>query len=240
MCYSAEASFTAGAVLLPAGAYCVRAALQKRPALLPLALVPLFFAAQQISEGFVWLGLHHGDPDLVRPASLVFLFFALAFWPFWFPLLSALSEPRRARRRLFVALTAAATVWFWVLFYPLLVGPESLLTTRVVHHSVQYSITDLAVYRYVPRSVLRVLYFLCVAVPMVLGSESIGKVPGLVLAASAVVAAVAYDYAFASVWCFFAAILSGYLCYVFATMPAAVPVREESVAMPGDVRPIPS
>jgi hypothetical protein len=40
-----------------------------------------------------------------------------------------------------------------------------------------------------------------------------------VLAGSAVAAALLFEHAFVSVWCFFAAALSAYLCYVFRAMP---------------------
>jgi hypothetical protein len=41
MCFSAEASFAAGAALLPAGIYCTSVAARKRPAYLPLAVIPI-------------------------------------------------------------------------------------------------------------------------------------------------------------------------------------------------------
>src|SRR3954452_7547143 len=94
MCFSAEASFAASAALLPAGVYCVRAA-RKRSASLPLAVIPLAFSAQQFAEGLVWVGLGRGDPALVEGSSLAFLFFALAFWPFWVPFSVAFTTRRK-------------------------------------------------------------------------------------------------------------------------------------------------
>jgi hypothetical protein len=182
----------------------------------------MLFGVQQISEGFVWHGLQHEDAAQTRSASLVFLFFALAFWPFWFPVLTALMEPLPGRKSIFVILSVAATAWFWVLFYPLATGPESLLTTGAVHHSIQYRYDGLAIYNYMPKTPLRLLYFLSVALPPLLGSETWGRIPGLVLGASALLAVIAFDYAFVSVWCFFAAALSIYCCVVFYRLPRAV------------------
>jgi hypothetical protein len=65
-----------------------------------------------------------------------------------------------------------------------------------------------------------VLYFLSVALPPALGSENWGRIPGLVLGGSALAAWWFYDYAFVSVWCFFAAVLASYLCVVFYRLPA--------------------
>ena len=83
MCFSAEASFGAAALLVPSGAYCLRSAVRKMPRWLPLAAVPLVFGIQQCSEGLVWVGLGRDDAALTREASLVYLFFALTFWPCW-------------------------------------------------------------------------------------------------------------------------------------------------------------
>lgn len=221
MCFSPEASFAVGAALVPAGAYCLRAAWARGRRLLPVAVVPLGFAAQQAAEGFVWLGLAAGDPARTRPAAFAFLFFALAFWPVWVPLAAAVAERRPASRRLLAAWTVLASAWFWVLYYPLLADP-SLLTVDVSHHSVRYAYPDLPVRRYVPRPVLQLLYFLTVAVPMLVESGRGGRVPGGLLAATVAAAAVLYDHAFVSVWCFFAAALSAYLCVVFARLPGPV------------------
>ena len=219
MCFSAEASFVAGAALLPAGGYCVYQAIRKKPSALVLAVVPLFFGIQQISEGFVWHALEHGDTEQTRTGSLIFLFFALAVWPFWFALVAAIMEPSPPRRRWFFVLAVLTTGWFWVLYYPLLVGPDSYLQIQIVHHSIQYRFPDLAIHQYIPRPLLRSLYMVSVALPMCLGSEKWGIIPGLVLGASAVVALLVFDYAFISVWCFFGAILAGYLCYIFGRLP---------------------
>jgi len=230
MCFSPEASFAVGGALLPTGAYCLWSALAKGRRYLPLAFVPLGLGLQQIAEGFVWRGLQAGDAVQTREASLVFLFFALAFWPFWWPLLAAVLEPRPRMRRLFTAIAIAAIGWFWVLFFPLAAGADSLLTTEIVHHSIRYSYPDLAIYDVVPRPVLRVLYLLCAVVPLALGSNISGRLPGLLVLASAVVAATAFDYAFVSVWCFFAAIISAYLCAMFHRLP---PLRSNKTAKAG-------
>ena len=68
---------------------------------------------QQISKGFVWM--HHTDTAQARTPALFFLFFALAFWPFWFPVLTTIMEPQPKRKWVFAAISLAATAWFWVL-----------------------------------------------------------------------------------------------------------------------------
>ena len=231
MCFSAEASFTVGAALVPVGVYCTAAALRKRPRLLPLALVPLFFGLQQISEGFVWIGLRRGDPTLVRDASLFFLFFALAFWPLYFPFMTAWMESDQRKRKVFSIVAIVAIGWFWVLYFPIITAPDAVLKTHVVEHSIQYDYSGLAIYQYVPRPLLRIMYFLCVAIPLALGSQSLGRTAGLIFAASAIVAVLLYDYAFVSVWCFFAAALSAYLCWIFARIRSVEAATEPKAIM---------
>jgi hypothetical protein len=97
-----------------------------------------------------------------------------------------------------------------------------------VHHSIQYDYPDLAIYRYVDKTPLRVLYFLFVALPPLLGSETWGRIPGLVLGASALLTVLVFEYAFVSVWCFFAALMSIYCCVVFYRLRAPATAQVES------------
>ncbi len=228
MCFSMAASVAAGTILLPGGGYCVAKAARHRKRYLALAAVPIFFGIQQLSEGLVWFGIGHGDPFLTRVGSLIFLFFALAWWPFWFPLMTAIMEPPSRLRKAASVLALVAVSWFWILYVPILTGPDSVLQTLIVQHSIVYDYHGLAIYHYVPRGLLRILYFLCVALPMVCARTGLGRVPGLFFAGSAIVALGIYDYAFISVWCFFAAILSTYICWVLAQLPASDPSRENA------------
>jgi hypothetical protein len=198
----------------------LRAAWLKNPRLLPLAVTPLGFAVQQIAEGCVWAGLSARDGAWVRAAALVYLFFALAFWPWWVSVATAVLETRPARKRFLVGLSVATTAWFWVLYFPLVNGPDALLSVTVVRHSLVYSYFDLGVYQYVPRDALRALYLLSVVLPFAVGPKLFGWLPGVLLLGSVVVAAAVYQYAFISVWCFFAAALTGTLCAVLYRLPA--------------------
>jgi hypothetical protein len=219
MCFSAEASFAAGAALVPAGVYCMQAAARRKPRWLPLAAVPVFFGLQQISEGFVWVGLERGDGELTLRGALGFLLPALAGWPFWTPLLIWAMETHPVRKKLLLLWTALSTVWFWVLFWPLVMAPETLLTTRIQHHSILYSFDDLPVYQYLSLLAVRILYVLTVTIPLVISSDRGAMVPALLVAGTLAVTFVFFHYAFVSVWCFFAAVLSIILVWVFYRLP---------------------
>jgi hypothetical protein len=225
MCFSAEASFAAAAVLVPAGGYCIARAMRYSLRYLPLALVPLAFAAQQCAEGFVWLGLGRDDPDLVRDASRIYLFFALAYWPFMVPFSLCVRE-RRPKQRLLLALIALLSL-IWVWFYlPLALDPDRWLTTRVVHHSVSYDFEDLPALGYLPITAWRFVYLVFICAPMALAvpkrSERGILVPVVVLLVAGLflVCYILFAYAFTSVWCFFAAFLSLMLCVVCHRLPS--------------------
>jgi hypothetical protein len=231
MCFSATASFAVGAALLPAGVYCTRMAVRKGRAYLPLAAVPFAFSAQQFCEGLVWVGLGREDAALVEAASVAYLFFAIAFWPVWIPLSILSAETRRGAKH-FLGILAVLGLAFTWLFWPIWWEPDRWLMTEVVHHSIRYKYVGIPGFALVPPAVWRFAYLLLVAVPLAVGctggrltatGRASGIVGGLGLGAAFVVSYFFFWHAFTSVWCFFAALLAGLLCVVFARLPDAQP-----------------
>ncbi|MBI1913585.1 MAG: hypothetical protein HYS12_02340 [Planctomycetes bacterium] len=219
MCFSPEASFGLGAVLLPAGAYCVRTALKQKASWLPLGITPLLLGVQQVCEGLVWVGLRSEEATLVRPASLVFLFFGLAVWPFWMPVAAACIESRPAARRVWFAMAVLGLGWLVLLYLPILHDPDRYLTTRVEHHSIAYEYAEVPVVRAIPPELFRLLYAVLGGLPLIACSDGRVRLFGILLGVAAVVSRLMFVYAFASVWCFFAAALSFYLCYALTRRP---------------------
>ena len=74
MCFSATASFSAGAVLLGLGALTLKSA--RRPRELLYAAIPLLFAIQQLSEGVIWLTFRYETPQLNVVMTHVYSFFS--------------------------------------------------------------------------------------------------------------------------------------------------------------------
>lgn len=227
MCFSPEASFASAAVLLPFGAFTLRSALRTAPRMWPFALVPCVFGLQQACEGFVWFGLERGDESLTRPAARAYLFFALAFWPFWFSTCAAIIEPKRGRRWLLAAFALLSTGWFWFAYLPVLTDPLAA-GACVCHHSIRYTYSDTFVVGSFGPWELRAAYLLTAALPVGFCSlRRVLLVPLALAAASAGAAAVVFDYAFTSVWCLFAAVLSVSIAHTIAH--AAVPWTAESL-----------
>jgi len=223
LCFSAEASFATGAVLVPAGIYCVRTARERDPRYLALAASPVVFAVQQACEGFVWLGLDRGDPGLARAASLSFLFFALVFWPCWMPFSASRMEERRRVRWVLGGASAAALAIGLMFFLPLLFRGNEWLRPGVRFHSIVYDYSILPAFWGIGTNAWHVGYIAVVALPLVVEGGWRLKVFSGMIVASAVLSHIAFAYAFISIWCAFAALLSAWLCFVCSKLERVVP-----------------
>jgi MFS family permease len=219
VCFSAEASFVTGAVLLPAGVYCTVAAVRKNRSYLPHAVAPLLFAVQQFAEAGVWAGLDRDDPAVVRPFALVFLFFAVAFWPAWASFAAAFLEPRPRWRGCLFALSALGFVLGLTCYLPAAGRYDEWVQVRIAGHSVQYDLSRMPAAETVVGAVWRWVYLGLVCLPLLTTRDRRLGLFGVAVATAAVIAYLVFRYAFASVWCFFAAALSAQLCYVLYRVP---------------------
>ena len=229
MCFSPTASFTLAGILAVGGGYCVRKALRDDRALLPLAIIPLAFAVQQFCEGWVWTGIHRGEPGLIKVASISYLLFALLFWPVWVPFSTLLVERSRRTRRALRAMTALGAVLGLALTIPILVDPHWLAVEAHVR-SVHYNIGDSPIFGVLPEWLWEALYVVVVATPLFVSSVRKLVHCGVAVIVSAMATYVFFDHALASVWCFFADVLSLYLVFLFASRPAVI--RPLAPAMP--------
>jgi Family of unknown function (DUF6629) len=93
MCFSAEAGFTAAAILLTAGAIGIQRAYRTDRRYLPLAALPIFFGFQQLFEGLVWTGNALSSDAMVQRYSLAYMFFSWLAWPVWIPFSAYFLEP---------------------------------------------------------------------------------------------------------------------------------------------------
>lgn len=224
MCFSSTASFTAAACLLPLGLAASRITLKRqRPQLLPLALMPVFFAIQQALEGVVWLGLERpgGSHDVFTQASaLAYLFFALAFWLAWLPWCALQSWGASSggwRQRWIWGLLGLGLVMGVLLWLPLLLDPSRLDPT-VVHGSIDYR-AQLLGEDVIGYPLGSVIYAITISVPLLLTPYRRLRwfVAMLLLAFS--LAQVVFLYAFSSVWCYFSAVLSAQVLWIVLEEP---------------------
>jgi hypothetical protein len=238
MCFSPEASFVSSAALFPAGIYCIKSAFAKNPPFMCLAVVPVIFGIQQFAEGLAWLGVQGGDDALAHAAGIVFLAFAFAFWPFWIPMCGSVLESPGPKKILCGCFVALGLIGGLTMYVPLLLDP-AVLQVRTSHHSLYYDLESSPVFVRMPLIYWELLYVVIVAVPALISRTSGIFLLGVAVVVSAALTHVFFWYATVSVWCFFAAVLSLYLCYAFWKMPAAMRVggkaSETQIGLPDRV-----
>lgn len=212
MCFSATASFTLFSGLVPIGAYAIVKARGSNSRLMPFAVYPLAFGIQQGAEGLVWLGLQNGNAALVSSASRGFLFFSHFFWLAWVPLSVWMIETEPARKRALAMLSVLGFFYGLSVFLPSLLVSDWLVTEQI-NRSLDYK-TTLVYDGFISRTALRVFYAVIVVGSLFLSSDRRIQMFGALVVASLLLTYGFFAYAFISVWCFFAAILSVYLAVI--------------------------
>lgn len=197
MCFSATASFSAGAFLLGVSVLSLRAA--RRPRELPLAAIPLLFAIQQLTEGVIWLTFRYEAPLLNAVMTHVYSFFSHVLWPVFVPVAVLLIEPPGWRRTALAAIAAAGLAVGAYLMYTLV---NFTVVARPTGQHIEY------VSPHFYAAAVMVLYLLSTCIGPILSTHRMVRVFGVLALLS--FASVYYFYAtwFISVWCFFAALLS--------------------------------
>ncbi len=224
MCFSATASFSAGAILLGLGTLTLKSASRRRE--LPFAAIPLLFAIQQLSEGVIWLTFRHGAPQLNVVMTYVYSFFSHVLWPVYVPVAVLLMEPRGWRRRALLAFVAAGVAVGAYLLYFLIAFP---IVSRPTGQHIEY------VSPHFFAMLAMALYLMSTTLSPILSTHRVVKVFGVLALLSFAAAYFFYAIWFISVWCFFAALLSAvvYLHFVLrgaATRKPANPQLEKKVA----------
>lgn len=212
MCFSATASFTASIVLIPAGIYCIRESLFTEKRLMAFACWPLFFGLQQALEGFVWLGVENHNLNLINFASFGFLFFSHFFWLIWTPFSSFYLETNHKIRVGLMIFTLIGFCYGVALYFPV-VYQENFLNVSVINGSINYY-TIFIFQELVPKHFTISLYIMIILGSLFLSSNRKINIFGMQLFVAAIVTQLVFNYAFSSVWCFFAAGLSIYLAYM--------------------------
>jgi hypothetical protein len=217
MCFSASASFTASTLLVGLGAASIARNGSKPHRM--FAAVPLIFAAQQAAEGTVWLTMH--DPShapLHQLAVSAFLAVALVIWPVWLPLSLLRVERSPLPRRVLQALSLAG-VLLGTYTSSLLVRWRPI--ARLAGHSLRYEYTTSDGS---PSQVIWVLaYLLPTILPLFVSTIALGRTIGTLVVVSLAITFVIERNALASVWCFFAAIISGLIVFAIGREQLAVP-----------------
>jgi hypothetical protein len=203
MCFSATASFALSGVLTVAGVASI-ARNSSEPHRM-FAALPLIFAGQQAAEGVVWLTSENpGQATLQRIAVAAFLGLALIIWPIWLPMSLQRIERNPARRRVLTGM-----IWFGgiVAVSALVLLMRTRPVAVIAGHSMRYDRSGAMGFA---RDLLVLLAYVVATVgPLFVSTASLTRTIGTTLVLSLVATALIERGSLTSVWCFFAAILSG-------------------------------
>ncbi len=208
MCFSATASFSAGAVLLGIGALTLKSA--RRPREWPFAAIPLLFAIQQLSEGVIWVTFSADAPLLNTVMTYLYSFFSHVLWPVYLPVAVLMIEPPGGRRRTLSTLVVAGSAVGIYLLYVLVAFP---VVSRPTGQHVEYDSPHFFA------AAVMTLYLVSTTVSPLLSTLRGVRVFGALALLSFGAAYYFYARWFISVWCFFAALLSIVIYLHFARRP---------------------
>lgn len=217
MCFSAEASFAAAAVLLPAGAVGLRRAYQSDRRYLAFAALPVYFGLQQLFEGLVWIGGRLGSDPWIERFSLAYMFFSWLAWPVWVPFATYFLEPFK-RRHLYLVFSIMGAIVGAMQYFPYF-AHEGWLVTRFLQHAISYEGTVLFDF-IMRREMTYALYLFVVIAPLVSSSNPSARVFGYLIIAVLIVVFLFFRFAYISAFCFGGALMSTYIVYTVYRPPA--------------------
>lgn len=206
MCFSPTASFVSAAAIATIGVATLRHVREPRTIL--FAATPMLFALHQFTEGLVWLGLQGRIGPIGRDhAAFLFTMYAQGLLPFLMPLAVTLMEPAGWRRKVMLGLTAiggVAAAWdaYGLIFLPsrVFVDHNSIAYRNVMTGSLPISL----------------MYILATCGALLLSRYRVVRWYGVVNVVALTIVQVVKAETFASVWCFYAALMSMMLYWQFS------------------------
>jgi len=226
MCFSAEASFTAAALLIPLGGVALTRAVKVAPKYAPLCALPLLFGFQQAMEGLVWVAGAQPDAAWVERFSLAYMFFSWIAWPVWVPVSVYFLEPPK-RRPLYLALAVGGAMLGGLQYIPYF-AHEGWLTTNFLRYAISYNDTQL-LDALMTRDATYLLYLVFIIMPLVISSDRSARIFGALVTLTLAITYFFFSFAYISVFCMGGAIMSFYLVWMIfrkgvdAAPPVAAP-----------------
>ena len=225
MCFSAEASSTAAAVLLPAGVIGMQRAYRTDQRYLPLTALPIFFGLQQAFEGLVWTGNALSSDTMVQRFSLAYMFFSWLAWPVWVPLSTYFLEPC-GRRYVYLIFAIMGGMLGAMQYFPYF-AHDGWLVTKFLPHAISYQGSVLFDY-IMRRELTNAIYLFVIIAPLLTSSDRHAQIFGVLISVVATVTYLFFQFAYISVFCFGGALMSLYIVYV--TFQTARPSEEGDLA----------
>jgi len=171
------------------------------------ALLPLFFAIHQFTEGFVWLGVGgHIPTQATSFFAAIFIYYAQAALPFLIPLSLWLIESNKNRKKWLMLLSILGFSLTIYATYYLALTPSSV------------SVVNNTLYYYNPWTTniyYATSYVITTCGALMLSSSLAIELFGLLNLIGLVLIFWWRPYGFTSLWCLYAAVISGLLYFYF-------------------------
>jgi hypothetical protein len=208
MCFSAGASFAGGVIISAIGVITIRKV--HKPSQILFASIPLFFGFQQFAEGIVWLTLPLQGYEIVRNLAVyIFLITAQLIWPMLIPLSVLFMEVSEKKKKILkVLLLAGATlsVYYGYCLITYNVNPQ------IQGYHIQYE-NDFPKPLALPSFII---YLIATIVPLFVSSIKRTHLLGLLMTLSCLLTGIFFTQYLTSVWCFFAALISGVIFWIMS------------------------
>lgn len=208
MCFSAGASFTGGVIISAIGIVTIIKV--HNPSQILFASIPLFFGFQQITEGLLWLVLPlAGYEVLQNVAAYTFLIMAQAIWPVLIPFSMLLMELSKKKKKILYGLLGVGVVLSIYYSYCLLIYNVS---PQIIGYHIHYA-SDF------PKSLViaaSILYLIATITPLFVSSIKRTHLLGILMSLSCLITVIFFRQYLTSVWCFFAALISGVIFWIMS------------------------
>ncbi len=206
MCFSAGASFIGGVIISGIGVATIRKV--HKPSQLVFASIPLFFGVQQIAEGCLWLTLPGTDYVVIqKTATYFFLIMAQVIWPTLIPLSVLLMEESRKRKRILQALLVSGislSLYYSICLLSFNVIPR--IKGFHIHYSTDFP-ESLAITAFI-------VYLVVTITPLFVSGIKRTHLLGILMFLSCLITAIFFTQFLISIWCFFAALISGVVFWI--------------------------
>lgn len=206
MCFSAEVSFGASAIISTVGVIAIKKTDKKEQ--LFFAMIPLLFGIQQFFEGWLWIALRNeGYQTLKAMSTFGFLIFAQLIWPVWVPLSTYMIEPNKRKKQI-IAIPLALGVGLFILLIYRMIAYD--VTAQIDHQHIYYTVGNFNSANWWSG----IFYLLPAVFPFILSSYRQINFLGLLMLLLFVVSKIFFIKYMISTWCLFAAILSIYILII--------------------------
>jgi hypothetical protein len=206
MCFSAEASFAGGAIISAIGIATVTKV--HKPSQIVFACIPLFFGFQQITEGVLWLTIPTAEYIVPQKVVMfIFLIMALVIWPSMIPFSVLHMEESKKRKKILYALLILGGILSVYYAYCLVVYNVNPV---IMGFHIQYN-NDF------PESLALIsfiVYLIVTISPLFISSIKRTHLMGVLMTLSCLITGIFFSQYLTSVWCFFAALLSGVVYWI--------------------------